>query len=63
MKLDYNLGDIVYLITDPEVQPRMVNRIQLSGTGLMYCCILGAEEESWHYNYELTSTRVLCEGL
>lgn len=63
MKLDYNLGDIVYLITDPEVKPRMVNRIQLSGTGLMYCVILGAECESWHYAYELTNNSVLCGGL
>ena len=55
-KLKYELGDRVYLITDPEQHERMVTAITLRGTGAIYGLGLGAEE-SWHYDYEITDEK------
>lgn len=49
----YNLGDIVWLITDSQQQPRQIVaiKIDISG-GLMYMLVAG-EAVTWHYEAEI----------
>lgn len=55
--VEFNIGEIVYLVTDPEQEKRLVTGILLKpGKLVMYelaCC----EEISYHYNFEMTNDK------
>jgi hypothetical protein len=53
----FKLGEIVYLATDPDQHPRMVTGINIRGTGAYYGLAFGSKEETWHYDFEITSER------
>ena len=56
INIDFNLGDIVYLRTDPEQNPRMITGIMVRPIGIAYSVTFGANESA-HYAIELNSTR------
>jgi hypothetical protein len=49
----YNIGDFVYLITDPDQYKRIVTGINVSFSGIMYEVSFG-ERETPHYEFELS---------
>lgn len=54
----YNIGDIVYLITDEDSFPRIVNGIQLSpNNGILYRLACGTNE-TWHYDFEMSTEKI-----
>ena len=55
IELDYDIGDLVYLVTDPEQCLRMVTSILLGPNSVMYIVSCG-HETSEHYAIELSST-------
>lgn len=54
IELDYDIGDLVYLVTDQEQFLRMVTEIRISPTSVMYM-VSCANESSEHYAIELSS--------
>lgn len=48
----YELGQIVYLKTDPDQKKRMVKQICFSCKGMEYNLIHGTES-TWHADFEL----------
>lgn len=54
-KFKYDLGDIVYLITDLDQLERMVTGIKIRPNGVIYS-ITHSTLETEHYELELTST-------
>lgn len=54
----YNLGDIVYLITDEEQEKRIVTQIKLFPGGLIYQLAIG-NEHSEHYEIEISKEKQL----
>lgn len=55
-KTVFNLGDLVYLRTDPEQLERIVVAICIRGIGLSYELACGPHG-SWHYGIEITYTK------
>lgn len=53
---EFNLKDIVYLITDSEQLPRFVCEIQIYDGGIMYRLCNGAQTSS-HYTYEISKEK------
>lgn len=54
IELDYDIGDLVYLKTDPEFNERMVVSITLLPNNLAcYSLACGSEETSEHYAIEI----------
>jgi hypothetical protein len=49
----YNLGDIVYLKTDKEQNPRMITSIAVRPLGCTYELSLSTTV-SWHYDFEFS---------
>lgn len=51
----FELGQCVYLKTDPEQRERMVIQIAVGGNNdnIRYCIISGTAD-TWHYDIELT---------
>lgn len=56
MKLNnkYNIGDVVYLKTDPEQYPSIVTGILLKPDNLIMYEISGYDDVSYRYDFELT---------
>jgi len=55
--IKYKIGDMVYLVTDPDQHQRMVLKITLwPGGSVSYCLSIGAEE-SWHFDIEFSAKR------
>lgn len=52
--IKYDLGEEVYLKSDPNQLPRVITRIQLSGIGLIYLMQHADHGETAHYDYEIT---------
>lgn len=48
----YDLGDMVYLVTDPDQKERMVVSIEIRPNSVMYNLVC-AEQNSWHYEMEM----------
>jgi hypothetical protein len=48
----YDIGEIVYLVTDEDQRARMITRLVISNTGTIYYLACGAAE-SPHYDFEL----------
>lgn len=55
-KILYNIGDLVYLRTDPDQSPRMVTGILINEATTKYGLNRGVEE-SWHYPIEIAKDR------
>jgi len=53
---DHDIGDIVYLKTDPGQYTRMVTRITVTPTSIVYELKHGTEE-SWHFGIEISKTK------
>lgn len=51
--MEFKIGDIVFLITDPEQMPRMITRITQQPLDRTYCLNLGVTE-TWHYAIEMS---------
>lgn len=51
----FNIGERVYLITDPEQLPRMITRYLVGKKSLLYEVSVG-EGLSYHHDYELSDT-------
>jgi hypothetical protein len=63
-KLEYQIGDIVYLITDDEQLPRMVTGAVIRPNGsIVYYLSIGATTETLHYSIEIASDRDLLKAL
>jgi hypothetical protein len=57
-KIEFNLGQQVYLKTDEDQSPRIVTGIQLRPNGgVIYSVSRGSEIESEHYAIELSAER------
>lgn len=52
IEVDYNIGEIVYLRTDSDQQPRLVSGISIRITSIMYELSKG-ETCSSHYSFEI----------
>lgn len=52
----FNIGDIVYLKTDPDQKARMVVKLSVSQAGVLYMLSVGASE-SWHFDIEIATER------
>lgn len=54
----YRIGDMVYLVTDPEQTAYIITRIQiLPGGTLIYFLNNNATNESCHYDIEITKEK------
>ena len=49
---EYDLGEMVYLITDPDQFKRMIIEISFTPNEVSYKLALG-DTESWHYEIEI----------
>ena len=56
INVDFNLGDLVFLKTDPDQKQRMITKISITPDGIYYNLNCGVEE-SPHYSIEITSDR------
>lgn len=54
--LHFDIGDSVYLRTDPEQSERLVTGINVRESGISYAVTCGTNE-SWHYAFEMTRER------
>lgn len=50
---EHDLGDIVYLRTDPDQNILVVTAIAVTPGGLLYKLAIGTNE-SWHYGVEIS---------
>ncbi len=58
----FDLGDIVYLKTDPDQKERLVTGVTVRPTGLLYELSVG-EEDSTHYDLEITTEKDVLKTL
>lgn len=58
----FEIGQLVYLITDPEQSARFITAIQVTKRGLLYG-LMFATEESWHEDYELSADQDIFKKL
>ena len=58
MKIEtkYNLGDVVFLITNPDQKERMITAIKMNPGNIVYSLSLGMDESN-HYEMEISSTK------
>ena|SRR5690606_12979951 len=54
--LHFDIGDSVYLKTDPEQLERLVTGISVRQNGITYA-ISHLTNETWHYDFEITKER------
>jgi hypothetical protein len=52
----YNIGQIIFLKTDPEQKERMLTQISITSEGMRYCLSCGTSD-SWHYEIEILAER------
>lgn len=53
----YNIGQVVYMVTDKDQSERILTRIQLSPDGgVLYCLNMGATE-TWCFGIEISEKR------
>lgn len=54
----YNIGDTVYLRTDPEQLEYIICGYSVSGENLnVQYCLRSGTEETWHYGIEISKQR------
>lgn len=62
IELDFDTGDFVYLITDPDQIRRMVTEVKLLPGGVaLYVVGYSDNETSEHYSIELSDTKNVIE--
>lgn len=54
---EYEIGSIVYLISDPEQYKRVVIKYYVDYTALLYEVSCGADEPTLHYAFELNDKK------
>lgn len=59
----YELGQIVFLLTDHDQCERIITGIQVSGNNQLTYHLSCGIVESWHYDYELVSNKDLVKAL
>ena|GEM_PF-882445 len=59
----FDLGDIVYLRTDPEQYERIITRIEVSPGRLIYCTSLGDNESVQHFDFELSKEKDVLKSI
>lgn len=52
---EFGIGDTVFLVTDPEQDPRMITGLLLKPNDLIMYEVAWCEETSYHYGFELIS--------
>jgi hypothetical protein len=57
-KIVYDLGDIVYLKTDPDQHKRMIGRVGVDFAGVVYTLCMG-DITSIHYAEEISSEKTI----
>lgn len=57
----YEIGSIVYLITDPDQRERMIIGIYVCAHGLTYE-LRHESATSWHYDFEFTKEKDLVKA-
>lgn len=55
-KIKFDIGQIVYLKTDTEQRERIVLGMNIKPGGIYYSLGCGVDE-SWHYDFEITTQR------
>jgi len=53
----YELSQVVFLLTDTEQLDRIVTCIQISGNNQITYLLSCGSLSSWHYDYEMISTK------
>lgn len=60
----YELGQIVFLKTDPEQEERIITQIKFgANNSVTYYLAFGAESETQHYDIEMSATKDLMKAL
>lgn len=54
MKTLYRIGDSVYLKSDPNQFERIITGILYRQGGYMYVLICGSDDETFHFEFELS---------
>lgn len=54
--IEYPIGEIVYLVTDPDQYDRIVRRLIIDAYGIMYELACG-DLITTHYAYEMTAVK------
>lgn len=57
MSFDFNIGDVVYLSTDPDQHPRIVTAITIRGSHITYELSFSSSETTWHMPIEISATK------
>ena len=61
---EFELGQIVFLKTDPEQNERMVTQVRFKGNGAAtYFLAFGSQEETEHYAIEISKEKDLFKSL
>ena len=55
-RIKFDIGQIVYLKTDPEQRERIVLGMSIK-PGCIYYSLGCGVDESWHYDFEITTQR------
>jgi hypothetical protein len=58
VKIQFDIGDIVFLRTDPEQNERMITRFMVSKPSIEYEVVCGTEV-SLHYGFELSKEKIV----
>jgi len=53
----YNFGDQVFLVTDEEQRLRLVSGLYIRPNGEIKYGVSYKENESWHYDFEITKEK------
>ena len=53
----FNIGQVVYLKTDPERLPRIVIGINISGKDVRYELSHGSQADSTHFDFEISAEK------
>jgi hypothetical protein len=61
IELDFDHGQKVYLVTDPEQLERVVGDIRLVPGGVAIYYLKCGTEESEHYEFEISDTKKVIE--
>jgi len=55
--VEFEIGQEVYLKTDPDQIKRMVVKYEVSNKDLIYAIQVGAESFTWHYGFEISDEK------
>jgi hypothetical protein len=55
--IEFNIGQTVYIKTDPDQLPRIITAITLRPTNSVTYCLSFSTNESWHYAMEIDSEK------